>query len=498
VSGEEGFVKAWFDLPGGRRRFLDIVLRPYRDPEDDSHRGVVLACRDLTETRALSEKLSFQATHDTLTGVWNRRAFEERLAIAVAQAVSGEAAHALCYLDLDQFKVVNDTCGHLAGDELLREIGAMLPRKVRRDDMFARLGGDEFAVLMPDCPIAHAIRAAQTLLRAVDEYRFNWEGTSFTISASVGLVHIDEHARSVSTVMSRADRACYAAKESGRNRLHVYRANDVHLARRHGEMRWVTRITQALEQSRFELWTQRIKPAHGTANTDSVGHHEILLRMREDSGVIVPPGAFLPASERYQLSTRIDEWVFNAVVDWARENADHLPALGRLFINLSGQSLADDLLLGRMVSRLNDSTVPREFLGFEITETAAIANLAQAERFISTLRDQGSCVALDDFGSGLSSFGYLKSLPVDYLKIDGMFVKDILRDPIDLAMVRSINEIGHIMGKRTVAEFVESEAVLGRLEEIGVDYVQGYCIGLPEPLAEVRDRLRTLPRRSAM
>ncbi len=490
-DGGPAHVKSWLELDGGRRRFMDIELFPYRGAGEDE-RGVVLAWRDLTETRDLSEKLSFQASHDSLTGVWNRRAFEERLAQAVDEAAAGRASHAVCYLDLDQFKVVNDTCGHLAGDELLRQVGALLPRRVRRDDVFARLGGDEFAVLMRDCPISQAQRAAETLLEAIGEFRFSWEGNSFSISASIGLVPVDRHSESVSVVMSRADRACYAAKESGRNRLHVYHADDAHLARREGEMRWVTRVTQALVESRFELWAQRIRPAAPAAPGDP-GHHEILLRMRDDDGAIVPPGAFLPAAERYQLATRIDEWVFNAVMDWAAAHRDGLPAVGRLFINLSGQSLADDGLLARMAERLRAAEVPGEMLGIEVTETAAIANLAQAERFISTLREQGVRFALDDFGSGLSSFGYLKTLAVDYLKIDGMFVKDILRDPIDLAMVRSINEIGHIMAKGTVAEFVENEGVLERLREIGVDFVQGYHIGMPAPLDDVVRDLELIP-----
>jgi len=494
-DGGQAHVKAWLELSGGQRRFMDIELFPYRGASEDE-RGVVLAWRDLTETRDLSEKLSFQASHDSLTGVWNRRAFEERLSVVVEEAAAGRAQHAVCYLDLDQFKVVNDTCGHLAGDELLRQIGTLLPRRVRRDDVFARLGGDEFAVLMHDCPITQAQRAAETLLEAISEFRFSWEGNSFSISASIGLVPVDRHSESVSVVMSRADRACYAAKESGRNRLHVYHADDAHLARRQGEMRWVTRVTQALVESRFELWAQRIRPTEPAA-AGGVGHHEILLRMRDDQGVIVPPGAFLPAAERYQLATRIDEWVFNAVVDWAVAHRERLAAMGRLFINLSGQSLADDGLLARMAERLRAAEVPGDVLGIEITETAAIANLAQAERFISTLREQGVRFALDDFGSGLSSFGYLKSLAVDYLKIDGMFVKDILRDPIDLAMVRSINEIGHIMGKGTVAEFVENEGVLERLREIGVDYVQGYHIGMPGALDDLAVAMsRTVPRRA--
>jgi Amt family ammonium transporter len=481
-GGQQAHVKTWLEMPGGQRRFMDIVLYPYHGSSEDE-RGVVLAWRDLTETRDLSDKLSFQASHDSLTGVWNRRAFEEKLAAAVEEAALDGVTHAVCYLDLDQFKVVNDTCGHLAGDELLRQIGALLPRRVRRDDVFARLGGDEFAVLMRECSITQAVGAAEKLLEAIAEFRFSWEDNSFAISASVGLVPIDRHAESVSTVMSRADRACYAAKESGRNRLHVYRADDEHLVRRHGEMRWVTRLTQALVESRFELWAQQITPIE--CSQGDGGHHEILLRMRDDAGAVVPPGAFLPAAERYQLATRIDEWVFNAVLDWAEARRERLSGVERLFINLSGQSLADNALLERMVSRLRAGGVPGALLGFEVTETAAIANLAQAERFICALREQGAHFALDDFGSGLSSFGYLKTLAVDYLKIDGMFVKDILRDPIDLAMVRSINEIGHIMGKRTVAEFVENEAILERLREIGVDFVQGYHIGMPARLDEV-------------
>jgi diguanylate cyclase (GGDEF)-like protein len=426
-------------------------------------------------------QLTFHASHDALTGLVNRREFERRTERLLLTVKRDKDRHALCFMDLDQFKVVNDTCGHTAGDEMLRQLSSALQSVVRKRDTLARLGGDEFGVLMEHCSLDDAHRVATTLQKAIQDYQFAWEEHSFKVGVSIGLVPITESTSNLTLLLRDADVACYMAKDKGRNRIHVYHAEDVESTRRHGEMQWVTRLSHALEEDRFCLYVQAIVPLDASDDT----HYEFLLRMIDETGEIIPPGAFLPAAERYNLITKIDHWVIEKSISLLADNPAFLNQVNFCSINLSGQSLTDPEILKFIVSLLKKSEIQGEKLCFEITETAAISNLNMAMKFISTLKNLGCRFALDDFGSGLSSFAYLKNLPVDYLKIDGMFVKDMVDDPIDHAMVKSINEIGHVMGMKTIAEFVENDVIKGMLKEIGVNYAQGYGIGKPQPFPEL-------------
>ncbi len=437
---------------------------------------------DNTEAQLLAEQLTHQASHDALTGLANRRAFEQRLQRALESTRDQSAEHALFYLDLDQFKVINDTCGHLAGDDLLRQIARVLQIRVRKQDILARLGGDEFGVLMEYCPLHDALRVANSLCQAVNDFRFAWGGKTFRLGVSIGVVAISAASDNFSGVLSAADSACYAAKDAGRNRVHLYTEDDAELARRQGEMQWVARINQALEENRFQLAFQPIVPVLGVSHSH---HYELLLRMKGESGQILMPGAFLPAAERYHLAAKLDQWVVGTALDWLSSHPRHLDHLSLCAINLSGHSLGDEYLLNYLVDRLARQPLLAGKLCFEVTETAAIANLGSALHFIQTLKDIGCRFALDDFGSGLSSFAYLKKLPVDFLKIDGLFVEDIVSDPVSLAMVKSINEIGQVMGMETIAEFVKDNHILTKLRALGVNYAQGYGIGKPRPLADL-------------
>lgn len=449
---------------------------------------------DITESHNLSEQLAYYANHDVLTGLVNRREFEHRLNRVLETAREDQSEHALCYMDLDQFKVINDTSGHVAGDELLRQLGSLLNKLVRRRDTLSRLGGDEFGILMEHCTLEQAKRVANKLRQTIEDFRFVWEDRIFTIGVSIGLVPITGTSISSIEILKQADAACYAAKDTGRNRIHIYAADDTELARRSGEMQWVAQINRALDEDRFCLYAQAITPV--IEHTDDVGaHYELLIRMLNNDGELIPPGAFLAAAERYNLSPRIDRWVIDRTIQWLLSEEGQVESLSHCTINLSGLSLGDDAFLSHVVSRIRESEIPASKICFEITETAAIANLSSATMFIRTLKSLGCQFALDDFGSGLSSFAYLKTLPVDYLKIDGVFVKDIENDPIDLAMVKSINDIGKVMGKRTIAEFVENDRILSKLKEIGVDYAQGFYIGKPLALEQLGRRYDQETRR---
>ncbi len=433
--------------------------------------------------RRYQSDLSFQSTHDPLTGLANRREFERRVGVAITRAKSERSQHALFYMDLDQFKVVNDTSGHTAGDEYLRQLSVLIGDGLRKHDTLARLGGDEFGVLLEHCPPKQAVRIANELLGRIQDLRFIWEGTSFTLGVSIGVVFLNEDSESLSRVLSVADAACYAAKEAGRNRLHVYREDDSVMLRRHGEMQWVSRITEAVEQGRFHLYYQPIVPVG--SETQNGARFEFLLRMEDTAGQIVAPRAFLHAAERYNMMLSLDRWVTQTALRWLEEHPEQTGMLALCTINLSGHSLGDADFLQFMIEQIQRNGVPAEKVCFEVTETAAIGNLTKAVRFMSILRNFGCRFLLDDFGAGMSSFAYLKNLPVDYLKIDGLFVRDIADDPVDYAMVKAINHMGHVMGKRTVAEFVEKESILAKLREIGVDYAQGYSIAEPRPLIEM-------------
>jgi diguanylate cyclase (GGDEF)-like protein/PAS domain S-box-containing protein len=461
------------------------VLAHVTAARDDCNRykHAIAQVIDITEAHQLSKELSYQASHDPLTGLVNRREFEERIESALESALRDQQEHAICYLDLDQFKVINDTCGHVAGDELLRQIANLLRSKLRSNDTVARLGGDEFGLLMEGCPLIQSQRVAETLRAAIEQFQFVWDDKRFRVGVSIGVVPINEESSSIMEVLQQADTACYAAKDLGRNRVHLYLREDQELAKRHGEMQWVTKIQEALDARRFRLYIQPIVPVR--LSELGYEHYEVLIRMVESDGSEIPPGAFLPAAERYNLAARIDRWVLASLLEWLDLNRDVADRISMCSVNLSGLTLADESFLAYVVKLLDGSGVSSQKLCFEITETAVISNLSQASRFISTLKGLGCQFALDDFGSGLSSFAYLKSLPVDYLKIDGMFVRDIHTDPIDRALVKSINDVGKVMGKKTIAEFVENNDVLQILAEIGVDYGQGYGIGKPFPLDDL-------------
>lgn len=455
---------------------------------DDSVDHFIAHIADVTELKHADERITFQASHDALTGLVNRFEFERRTERLLSTVLQGDSEHALCYMDLDQFKVVNDTCGHIAGDEMLRQLSAVLQETVRDRDTLARLGGDEFGVLMEHCSLDDAYRVATTLQKTIQNYQFAWEGRSFKVGVSMGLVAITKMTTNLSELLRVADAACYVAKDKGRNRIHVSHAEDSEIAQRHGEMQWVTRIQHALDEDKLCLYAQSIVSLDNS--TDK--HYELLIRMIDDKGATIPPGAFLPAAERYNLITQIDSWVIDSAFRLLAENPVFQSQISFISINLSGQSLAEQDLLDLIIKRLDETGIEGEKICFEITETAAISNIVSAKKFISTLKELGCRFALDDFGSGLSSFAYLKNLPVDYLKIDGMFVKDIVDDPIDHAMVKSINEVGHVMGMKTIAEFVENDEIKGMLREIGVNYAQGYGIDIPMPLDDLLGQFANL------
>ena len=442
--------------------------------------GVVLVLHDVSRERQYVAKLSYQASHDSLTGLINRGEFERRLGLALKSAAQLGRHHAVMYLDLDQFKVVNDTCGHAAGDQLMRQVSAVLQRRLREGDTLARLGGDEFGVLLENCAPDNALRIADGLRQTVTECHFAWETRSFNIGVSIGLVNVEDGLFTLNEVMSAADTACYMAKEKGRNRVQVYHAEDSELSTRQGEMEWIGRLQKALEEDRFVLYSQDIAgldPAHKLAD-----HCEILIRMLDEKGDLVPPMAFIPAAERYNLMPSIDRWVVrNAFAIIARQQAETGGAPALYAINLSGASIGDERFLEYVREQFSHFAVSPQSICFEITETAAIAKLDKATDFINQFKSLGCLFSLDDFGAGMSSFAYLKHLPVDFLKIDGGFVKDMADDPIDRAMVEAINSIGHVMGKQTIAEFVDGERVIRLLREMGVDYAQGYGVAKPRP-----------------
>ncbi len=478
VHADEGLLTQ----PDGTRYHLKIVAAPMRDRFGHLV-GAVLALHDITEVMGMARQLSYQASHDMLTGLFNRRVFERRLEEAIRSAVAGGGPHVLFYMDLDQFKVVNDTCGHKAGDELLQQMGSLMQARMRDTDILARLGGDEFGALLEDCPVDNAVSIAEALRQAVRDFRFAWQDKTFEIGVSVGVVPIDAGSGNLAEVLAAADAACYIAKDRGRNRIHVYQPDDHAVAQRHGEMEWVHRLSAAFDENRFVLYAQ---PVVHLDNERVISHYEVLIRMRDEHGHVVPPGAFIPAAERYNLMPTLDRWVIRTTFNLLRDAQGPLafPPVD-CAINLSGQSLCDDHFLEFVIHLFNDTGIPPESVCFEVTETAAIANLSRATRFISVLRGMGCSFALDDFGAGLSSFGYLKSLPVDYLKIDGSFVKDMVEDRVDRAMVESINQIGHVLGLKTIGEFAENDAVTQALEDVGVDYAQGNGIAVPQPLHDI-------------
>ena len=442
--------------------------------------GTVLVLHDMTQERQYIANLSWQATHDALTGLANRREFEYRLEQALHNLTRQVGRHALMYLDLDQFKLVNDTSGHAAGDELLRHICALLQSGLRENDTLARLGGDEFGILLENCSPEAAVKIAEGLRQTVQNLHFVWKGRPFVTTVSIGLVHVAQNPMTLEASLRAADMACYMAKEKGRNRVQVYHADDSELSLRFGEMAWVQRLHMALEENRFCLYAQEIA-ALGPGNHGG-GHIEILLRLHDEAGRMILPDSFIPAAERYGLMTLLDRWVVENVFKIIRQCLDESPPgpMAMCAINLSGTTIGDQAFLDFLRKQFVAYSIPPEMICFEITETSAISNLGSAIRFINELKGLGCHFSLDDFCAGMSSFAYLKHLPVDFLKIDGSFVKDMLDDPINRAMVEVINHIGHVMGKRTIAEFVETTQIEQALLEIGVDFAQGYVIERPQ------------------
>jgi len=427
-----------------------------------------------------SRQLAYQVSHDALTGLINRREFERRVERSIAHAHAQAAIHALLYLDLDQFKVINDTCGFSAGDELLRQLAQILLSSVRHRDTLGRLGGDEFGMLLENCPLDKAIEIANSLLTAIENYQFTWGDNSFTLGISIGIVPVDRSTRDIGSTMGAANSACYIAKESGRNRVQIAHMGDRRLQERHGEMQWVARMNRALEENRYALFFQPILPC---ANKSTHARHlEILVRLIDDDGSLIAPACFLPVAEKYHLITSIDRWVIAHSLEWLAEHSHTHGPLVTLSINLSGQSISSPDMLRFILDKLEETGAPPDRVVFELAESAAIANISSATSFMLTLRGYGLRFSLDDFGSGLSSFTYLKKLPVDLLKIDGNFVRDILSDPVDYAMVRSINELAQLLGKQTIAKHVETVTLAEELRNMGVNYMQGHACGKPQLL----------------
>ncbi|HID48465.1 MAG TPA: EAL domain-containing protein [Chromatiales bacterium] len=440
--------------------------------------GAVMVLHDVSHARRLTRQMIFQATHDSLTELLNRREFEARLGNFIDEVKTTGRRHVLLYLDLDQFKVVNDTSGHLAGDELLRQVSLLMKPHVRGSDVLARLGGDEFGVVLLDCDMDHAVKVAEILRKTIEDFVFVWREQSYRLGVSIGVVEITEHNPDINRILSAADMACYAAKESGRNQIHVYHHEDESHARKKDEMYMSSLIKQALEEDGFVLHAQRIVPVDPESGLPEM--YELLLRMVDrESDRLFAPQMVIPAAERYQLMPRIDRWVVAHALDCIR-NCKHITGTSIFAINLSGQSLGKREFLDEIIGTLKMSGVAPSRLCFEITETHAIGNLAAATRFISRLKDMGCRFSLDDFGSGLSSFTYLQNLPVDYIKIDGSFVRRLVDNPIDRKLVEAIHDIGKVMGIQTIAEYVEDAAILEIVQRIGVDYVQGFALHRPE------------------
>jgi diguanylate cyclase (GGDEF)-like protein/PAS domain S-box-containing protein len=436
---------------------------------------------NITQDHEANKQLSFQASHDALTGLTNRREFLYRCERILANFKEHEHEHAMCFMDLDQFELINDSCGHVAGYELLRQLGQVLKSVVRRRDTLARLNGDEFSVLIEHCSLDHAHRIATELLQAINDYEFYWEGKSFRVGVSIGLVPIISPIPSLTDLLSQADAACNMAKKAGRNRIHVYHAETPQLLKQQSELTYIARINEALNGRGFCLYSQLVESIDGRSSKSV----ELLLRMNDgDSGLILP-GIFLPVAQRYDLIEKVDSWVINKAMDLLSENRDFLNHYDYVSINLADQSLTNDNILDLIITRLKDTGIAPDKICLELSEVIVISNLNAAIRFVTILKDLGCRFTLDNFGKGVSSFSYLKNLPVDYLKINGLFVKQMPNEPLNVVLVKSIHEIGQVMGIETVAEFVESEEIMNMAKTAGVNYAQGYGIHNPQPFEEL-------------
>ena len=447
-----------------------------RNYQFKGYRGVK---QEITAEQNLYQKIAYQATYDDLTGLLNRREFNEKLKNSVQKAQKYATESVLCYLDLDRFKIVNDTAGHLVGDRLLSELAQLLQSMIRKEDTLGRLGGDEFGLLLEGCSLGEAEQVCEQLIHAINNYRLKWKNVEFDVGVSIGMVGISQNVADANELLSRADLACYQAKNLGRGRVYVAENNHQELELQQAQMGHIANVSQAIEENRFYLVKQLIKPMVDDGNQQE--HYELLLRLRDRSGKIVAPEEFIPIAERYGVITIVDRWVLKTALDLYTLHFAKQRSI--VSINLSGTSINDERFTNFALDLIGKSQVPGDCLCFEITETAAISQIAHAQKFITAMKDLGVKFALDDFGSGVSSFGYLKNLSVDYLKIDGSLIKAILNEDYDRAIVNSINEIAHLMGIKTIAEFVENERILKRLNEINIDYAQGYVTGKPMAIA---------------
>ncbi|MFO7305647.1 MAG: EAL domain-containing protein [Gammaproteobacteria bacterium] len=470
---------------GQNERSVELTVTPLKTQKGDLM-GTVIVIRDVSELRGLTRQMSYQASHDALTGLVNRREFERRLEECLDSAHANAARHVLCYLDLDRFKAVNDSCGHMAGDNMLREVAALIKETVRDSDTVGRLGGDEFGMLLVGCPLEKARQIADDVVRKINEYRFVWKDKIFNIGVSVGLVEISRESGAPEELLSAADSACYVAKKRG-NHVHVYSARDEAVARHRGEIQWLQRLQAALKDNRFELMAQPIIATGAMRNGPAL---EVLLRLQDET---VPggisPAEFLRAAERYRLMSDVDRWVVQTAVTALGRGSIRLPAQRSLAINLSGQTLGDPQFLEFVVDVLDRTGVAPEQLCFEVTENSVITNIEHAQRFIEVLHSMGCQFALDDFGRGLSSFGNLKNLSLDYLKIDGSFIRNLAVDPVNQAMVAAMIKLARTLNFQVVAEQVEDSGSLDAAKRMGVDFVQGYHLGRPQPLARVVARI---------
>jgi diguanylate cyclase (GGDEF)-like protein/PAS domain S-box-containing protein len=464
----------------GSERSIELSASPIRN-DAKILAGAVVLLHDVTELRGLARQMSYQATHDALTGLVNRREFERRLEEATESGQRGEGQHVLCYLDLDRFKVVNDTSGHLAGDNMLREVAKVLRDAVRDSDTVARLGGDEFGTLLIGCPLEKARQIADDVCRAVGDYRFVWKDKIFNIGVSVGLVEISRESGTLEELLAAADSACYVAKKQGSGRVAVYSARDEALARHTGEIQWLQRLQSALKENRFQLYHQPIVSAYGDEGGGPA--MEVLVRLQDEGGHEVPPSEFLRAAERYRLMGLVDRWVVQTTLAALGRGAIAIPAHRGVAINISGQTLGDLQFLEFVVECLDSTGVLPAQVCFEITESAVVANLDHARRFVGVLHGMGCQFALDDFGSGVGSFSNLKNLPMDYLKIDGSFMRNLGRDTVNQAMVTAMIKLARTLNFKVIAEQVEDAAALEAARRMGVDFVQGYAVGRPQPLA---------------
>jgi len=479
LKSGKGAVEYRFRHKNGKYRWIYDQQRIIN--EDGRPIQAIGSWTDFTEVKKLREEIRYKTSFNDLTGLINRGEFERRLQQLMEEATAETGQHVICYMDMDQFKVINNTYGHFAGDQLLKKFSNELADVLSKRDLLAYLGGDEFGILLPHCTINQAMSVLENVREFVNEFRFIWQDKKLSITISIGVVPINKYTGTSTDILSYADSACFAAKEAGRDRIHVYSSDDLVMSKRHKEMQWVEYINTALEEDRLFLYYQSIIPLNPEI---SDRHFELLVRMKDKSGKLILPGEFLPAAERYNISSKIDYWVIQTFFSWLEVYDELIDKDFRWGINLSGQSLSDRDLLQFVIGELDRRDIPPEKVYFEITETSAIANFSNAVEFVNTLKKYGCRFALDDFGSGLSSFAYLKNIAVDFLKIDGIFVKNMNNNDFDFSIVKAVNEVAHVLGIRTIAEYVENPEILDKLKSVNVDYAQGYLIDKPSPLTE--------------